>query len=64
MPHYRVIVAKTEGGVEAAAERYGCTVLRPIREFDGFAALNDDSLGDLPRFTVLESGFVAIARRN
>lgn len=62
MAHYRVVVAKTEGGVLAAAEKYGCTVLQPIREFEGIALLDDDSLGDVGGISVDQSGYVAIAR--
>lgn len=64
MAHYRVVVAATEGGVRAAAAQYGYTVLQPIRAFEGIALLDDDSLGDVGKISIDQSGYVAIARRD
>lgn len=62
MARYRVVVATTEGGVRAAAKKYGYTVLQPIRQFDDIALLDDDSLGDVGGISVDQPGYIAIAR--
>lgn len=64
MSSYRVIVAATEGGVIATAERENCTVIRPIREFNNVDTLDDTSLGDIGRLFTNRRGFIALARRN
>ena len=64
MTNYVVIVATTEGGVVAIAENNNCTILKPIRSFDEFETLDDNSLGAIGHVFVGTAGFVALARRN
>jgi hypothetical protein len=64
MSQYVVITSKTEGGVMAIAEGNNCTILKPIRTFDDFESLDDNSLGNIGHVFVNQSGFMALARRN
>lgn len=64
MSNYVVIVASTEGGVMAVAANNNCTILKPIRAFEEFESLDDNSLGDIGHVFVGTNGFVALARRN
>lgn len=61
---YRVVVAKTKGGLYAAA-RKGWTVLETtIREFASLDTNDDQSLGNIGAVTSDGPGFVAIAYRD
>lgn len=59
---YRIVVADSEGGVLAAAQADGWTVLEPIRRFESLDTLDDGTLGaDIGRLRVQGAGFVALA---
>ena len=62
---YRIVVADREGGVHAAAQAGGWTVLEPIRRFADLDTLDDGTLGAaIGRLRVQGPGFIALAYRD
>ncbi len=59
---YRVVMAKTEEGVIAAAQEQGFTVLKPIRKFSEMDTLRDSSLSNsIGRVKYYQTGYTALA---
>lgn len=63
MASYRVIYAKTQGGVIAAAQTRGYALVTPVFDFDDFDSDHDAVLTGRGDISVFESGFVALAKK-
>jgi len=62
MRQYRVIISKTEGGLDQVAKSGNWTILQStVREFAGLDSNDDNSLGNIGGIVVDQKGFVALA---
>lgn len=61
---YRVLVAKTEGGLHVAAGNDWKILGNTIREFQQLETNDDHSLGNIGAVDVAESGYVALAYKD
>lgn len=61
---YRVLVAKTEGGLHVAAGSDWKMLGNTIREFQQLKTNDDHSLGNIGAIEVSEPGWVALAYRD
>jgi hypothetical protein len=59
--NYRVIVAQTEGGLDAVAGPNWQVIRSTIRQFVELDSDHDHSYGDIGGIEVFEAGFVALA---
>lgn len=59
--HYRVLVARTEGGLDAVAGPDWQVLRSTIRRFVELDSDDDHTYGDIGGIEVFEPGFVAIA---